>query len=443
MKLAATLLAYEWKKDDRKAGEGDIENMKVAFITNFHLFRVGFNLRLQRHIKTLKDPDPKEWTVPLTQKSKDCEAFVTNRCVGKAISDCVEAMIGALYLSATNEYREEKTGETGLYRAFRWLDSIKCIPLKASGILAQVRGIKQSNLGLTMPLYQLNFGEFDRITDVYTKYLGILPQYEEAAVASFATIQIRNLFGNSEIGDFGCFMTHLNHLRGSEFEQAAFTALLPLQTDVLNYKFKNPEILLRSVTHRSAKGHFMLGGDYEKLEALGDAILDYLININMMRYTMFERYLPQPNQPNLSSADQEFLRTYQVNPDYQPGDAHQAKLKLAKNELLAKMACVLGLHRFCLFYDQADCTFTRKDVREYLLYSFTHKDFPMNSRKIEPFETPKVLGDLFESVIGAVYEDGGLDEVHRVFKHLLAPLILFNSQFSKLSALYGEPKEQF
>lgn len=46
LKLAATLLAYEWKKEDRRAGEGDIENLKVAFITNFHLFRVGFNLRL-------------------------------------------------------------------------------------------------------------------------------------------------------------------------------------------------------------------------------------------------------------------------------------------------------------------------------------------------------------------------------------------------------------
>ena len=45
------------------------------------------------------------------------------------------------------------------------------------------------------------------------------------------------------------------------------------------------------------------------------------------------------------------MKTYQVNPDYQPGDAHQAKLKLAKNELLAKMCCVLGLHKYCLFYD--------------------------------------------------------------------------------------------
>ena len=58
-----------------------------------------------------------------------------NKCVGKAISDCVEAMIGALFLSASNPQREEQSGETGLYRAFRWLDQIKCIPLKTSGIL--------------------------------------------------------------------------------------------------------------------------------------------------------------------------------------------------------------------------------------------------------------------------------------------------------------------
>lgn len=69
LKLAGTLLAYEWKKNDRKAGEGDIENMKVAFITNFHLFRVGFNLRLYRYIKTLKDPGSKEWIEPLSDKS--------------------------------------------------------------------------------------------------------------------------------------------------------------------------------------------------------------------------------------------------------------------------------------------------------------------------------------------------------------------------------------
>jgi dsRNA-specific ribonuclease len=51
----------------------------------------------------------------------------------------------------------------------------------------------------------------------------------------------------------------------------------------------------------------------------------------------------------------------------------------------------------------------------------------MNARKFEPFDSPKILGDIFESVMGAIFEDGGLDEVHRVYKHILSPLILYNS----------------
>lgn len=107
------------------------------------------------------------------------------------------------------------------------------------------------------------------------------------------------------------------------------------------------------------------------------------------------------------------------------------------------MTCVFGFHRYCLFYDHQDNMYSRKDVSDYLEHSFKNKSFLMNQRKFEPFESPKILGDIFESIIGAVYEDGGLDEVNRIFKHLLSPLILYNSKFSKLSAIYGEPKEQF
>ena len=46
LKFAATMLAYWYKRNDRRAGEGDIEVSKVCFITNFHLFRVGNQLML-------------------------------------------------------------------------------------------------------------------------------------------------------------------------------------------------------------------------------------------------------------------------------------------------------------------------------------------------------------------------------------------------------------
>lgn len=66
LKLAATLLAYELKKENKKAGEAEIDSLKTAFVTNFTVFRVGYyNLRLQRYVRTMRDPEAKEWMLPL------------------------------------------------------------------------------------------------------------------------------------------------------------------------------------------------------------------------------------------------------------------------------------------------------------------------------------------------------------------------------------------
>ena len=88
-------------------------------------------------------------------------------------------------------------------------------------------------------------------------------------------------------------------LKGVEAKNQALLILRDLETK-LNYQFRNPEILLAAVTHPSGRAHFQLEADYEKLEAVGDAILDYLIGINMMRNTMFERYRPQLGESGLT-----------------------------------------------------------------------------------------------------------------------------------------------
>ncbi len=64
-----------------------------------------------------------------------------------------------------------------------------------------------------------------------------------------------------------------------------------LEVNVLNYKFKNPMILIEALTHRSARDALEVGICYEKLEVLGDSIIDYLCNYGLIYYTMFERYL--------------------------------------------------------------------------------------------------------------------------------------------------------
>jgi dsRNA-specific ribonuclease len=59
--------------------------------------------------------------------------------------------------------------------------------------------------------------------------------------------------------------------------------------------------------------------------------------------------------------------------------------------------------------------------------------------EIEPFEAPKILGDIFEAVMGAVFEDGGMQAIYQVYKQMLSPFILFVARYSK--EVFKEPKE--
>ena len=59
---------------------------------------------------------------------------------------------------------------------------------------------------------------------------------------------------------------------------------------ILNFEFANKNLLLEALTHRSFKETYGLTACYEKMEVLGDAILDYIANANLIKYTMFEKY---------------------------------------------------------------------------------------------------------------------------------------------------------
>lgn len=142
---------------------------------------------------------------------------------------------------------------------------------------------------------------------------------------------------------------------------------------------------------------------------------------------MFERY--NVKDPNI----------YQLEEDFHPGDAHQSKALLVKNELLAKLTVLLGLHKYILYHETAGLV-TKREVSDYLKYSY-RSNFKLNQRDIEPFECPKLLGDVFESLMGAIFIDGGMEEVIRVYRNLVGPFVVFIAKFGKI--LHKEPKEEF
>jgi dsRNA-specific ribonuclease len=65
----------------------------------------------------------------------------------------------------------------------------------------------------------------------------------------------------------------------------------------------------------------------------------------------------------------------------------------------------------------------------------------MNSMEFEPYKAPKILGDVFEAIIGAIFKDGGIEEILLVLKKLMAPFVVYVAKYSK--NIHKEPKEDF
>lgn len=108
---------------------------------------------------------------------------------------------------------------------------------------------------------------------------------------------------------------------------------------ILNFQFANKNLLLEALTHRSFKETYGLAACYEKMEVLGDAILDYIANSNLIKFTMFEKYNIQERQDQI----------YITQEDFKPFDAHQAKSLLTKNDFLARLVTLFGIQEYILY----------------------------------------------------------------------------------------------
>ncbi|PON84518.1 Ribonuclease III [Trema orientale] len=156
--------------------------------------------------------------------------------------------------------------------------------------------------------------------------------------------------------------------------------------EVLGYNFKNRSLLEKAFTHASfAPGNC---DSYDRLEYVGDAVLNLLFSNE--HYFLY---------PELSSGQLTRLRASNVD-----------------TEKLARVALNHGLHKYLrhnkpLFKDQ---------IRKFTL---DISDYPLHSNGL--IDVPKVLADIVESAIGAVFIDSNssLDTVWTVFKGLLEPLI--------------------
>ena len=129
---------------------------------------------------------------------------------------------------------------------------------------------------------------------------------------------------------------------------------LRLCQSILDYQFRDPDLLLSALTHASGAAHRLASN--ERLEFLGDSVLGLVVC-----QWLFETY-----------------------PQYNEGDLTKIKSAVVSRRCCALVACELGLDR---------CLIVGRGVTR-------NRSFPKS-----------LVSDVFESIIGAVYLDGGLDAI--------------------------------
>ncbi|KAH9670547.1 Endoribonuclease Dicer [Citrus sinensis] len=160
---------------------------------------------------------------------------------------------------------------------------------------------------------------------------------------------------------------------------------------LLNYSFRDPSLLVEALTH----GSYMLPEIprcYQRLEFLGDAVLDYLITVYL-----YNKY------PGLSPGYLTDMRSASVN-----------------NDCYALSSVKHGLHKHILhasheLYKRINITV---DSFEKLSLGST-----FGWESVTSF--PKALGDIIESLAGAIFVDSGCNRevVFQSIRPLLEPMI--------------------
>ncbi|KVI10671.1 Ribonuclease III domain-containing protein, partial [Cynara cardunculus var. scolymus] len=158
--------------------------------------------------------------------------------------------------------------------------------------------------------------------------------------------------------------------------------------EIIGYIFKNKDLLKEAFTHTSNQDDDDgCQSSYERLEYLGDSFLNFMI--------AKQHYFQYPNM--------------------KPGELTQLRAANVDTEALARVAFKHGFHNFIRHQDPL-LLGRIQELTEAI------KEHPLHSNGL--INSPKILADVVESLIGAVYVDTNLsiDDTWEVVKKMLEPL---------------------
>ncbi|KAK6142425.1 hypothetical protein DH2020_022773 [Rehmannia glutinosa] len=156
--------------------------------------------------------------------------------------------------------------------------------------------------------------------------------------------------------------------------------------EIIGYEFHDPILLQQVFTHHSYdKG---LSSSFERLAYVGDSVLNFLITK--------EHYFSYP--------------------DLDPGKLTRLRAVNVDTEKLARVALKYQLHKFL----RHKIISLSEQIKE-----FTNAivEYPLHSSGL--IDAPKVLADIVESLVGAIFTDSNsMDTTWKIVKNLLEPMII-------------------
>ena len=339
--------------------EGKLSEARAHRVSNISLFCLGKKKSIETIILS-KDfnmgagssnvYDRVNWLPPGYISQVPC---YTQHCVSdKCIADCVEALIGAYTVSG---------GLNGGLSFIKWL-GVKLYCREDTG---PVSSVTNSNNIL-----------FCNSSSVFKRYLGTpyLPSMPPT---------------DTDV---------INHM----LSQVAIVQ------KVISYQFHNQLLLIEAMTHMSYS-HNNITDCYQRLEFLGDAILDYLVTCQI----------------------------YSSDSLCQPGHMTELRSAVVCNIQLAELAVSLELHKSLLHHSPSLFTSIRTyvaalnerndplqmDIEQ--LSIFEEDDYEYDDDLEDLYDHPKCLSDCFEALAGAVFVDSdmSLEVVWNTFKPFLKPLL--------------------
>ena len=362
--ITSEIVFNTYNKENTDLKIGDLEKLRVSYINNKYLSEKGENLNIGNHI------------IPIY--SVDLLKQIKFEISSKTIADILESLIAACYL-ARNKLNDAiyLIEKSKVWEHFSQNTLIRC-------------NIKSPNFNL----------------EDYLILDGKIPPKEISFLDGFNFFKKENEYITIEkMEDY--YIKYQSNIKQMDL----YKRYQNFET-IIGYNFNNKKILrnvFSSVSYDTIN-------NYEKLELLGDSIVEIFIEIFLYKIfapLIYENDNYIAKKLNLESQAKKF-NNYTVT---------KIKSFLCSNNFMCKLSYIWTLPLYFKYSGEK----IKKNYEKFLQKENIQK---ILNRKFTEYENsssefPKFIADIFEALIGGIYIDSNLENCFQLLHNMYIPYLLY------------------